>query len=148
MSSYRQHLYHLVIRTKDDLPTINQEHVDQLYSYMSGIVKNKNSHLYWINGVEDHIHILTDVHASIATADFMRELKVSTSIWMKSKNLFPLFKGWSDGYGSFTCSYRDLKGLIEYVKNQQLHHQKTTFEDEYRRLISESGLDIDERYFP
>jgi REP element-mobilizing transposase RayT len=137
-----------VIRTKDGLPTINQEHVDQLYSYISGIVKNKNSHLYWINGVENHVHILTDVHASIASADFMRELKVSTSVWMKSKNLFPLFKGWSEGYGSFTCSYRDLEGLIEYVKNQQHHHQKITFEDEYRRLISESGLDIDERFFP
>jgi hypothetical protein len=78
----------------------------------------------------------------------MRELKVSTSVWMKSKNLFPSFNGWSEGYGSFTCSYRDLKGLIEYVKNQQQHHQKTTFEDEYRTLISESGLNIDERFFP
>jgi REP element-mobilizing transposase RayT len=137
-----------VIRTKDGLPTISQEHVDQLYSYISGIVKNKNSHMYWINGVENHLHILIDVHASIAYADFIRELKVSTSVWMKSKNLFPLFKGWSEGYGSFTCSYRDLEGLIEYVKNQQQHHQKTTFEDEYKRLISESGLDIDERFFP
>jgi putative transposase len=148
MSSYRQHLYHLVIRTKDSCTTINQEHVGQLYSYISGIVKNKNSHLYWINGVENHIHILTDMHASIAPADFMKELKVSTSIWMKSKGLYPLFKGWSEGYGSFTCAYRDLPVLVEYVKNQQEHHKKNTFEEEYRTLILESGLEIDDRFFP
>lgn len=148
MSSYRQHLYHQVIRTKGGLPAINQDHAPQLYSYVSGIIKNKNGHLYWINGVDNHFHLLTDVHASIAPADFIKDLKVSTSIWMKSNNLFPLFKGWSDGYGSFTCSYRDLKGLIEYVKNQQEHHKKITFEEEYRKLILESGLEIDERYFP
>ena len=148
MSSYRQHLYHLVIRTKDSLPVINQDHVGQFYSYISGIVKNKNSHLYWINGVENHFHMLTDMHASIAPADFLKELKVSTSIWMKRDDLFPLFKGWSDGYGSFTCSYRDLERLVDYVKNQQEHHKKHTFEQEYRRLIEESGLKIDERFFP
>ena len=59
-----------------------------------------------------------------------------------------LFKGWSDGHGSFTCSYRDLERLVDYVKNQQEHHKKHTFEQEYRRLIEESGLKIDERFFP
>ena len=119
MSSYRQYLYHLLIRAKDSFPTINQDHVGQLYSYISGIVKNKNRHLYWVNGVENHIHILTDIHASIASADFMKDLKVSTSVRMKKSKLFPLFKGWSDGYASFTCSYRDLEILVEYIKNQQ-----------------------------
>jgi putative transposase len=148
MSSYRQHLYHLVIRTKDSAPTIGQDNVGQLYAYISGIVKNKNSHLYWVNGVENHIHILTDIHASIASADFMKDLKVSTSVWMKKSGLFPLFEGWSDGYASFTCSYRDLSVLVEYIKNQQEHHKKKTFEEEYRRLILESGLEIDEKFFP
>ena len=72
---------------------INQDHAGKLYSYISGIVKNKNSHLYWING-------------------------------------------------------RDLERLVDYVKNQQEHHKKHTFEQEYRRLIEESGLKIDERFFP
>ena len=79
MSSYRQHLYHLVFRTKDSLPTIKQDHVNELYEYMTGIVKHKSSHLYRINGVENHLHILTDMHPSIAPADFMREVKVSSS---------------------------------------------------------------------
>ncbi|MEI6050702.1 MAG: transposase, partial [Bacteroidota bacterium] len=72
MSSYRQLLYHLVFRTKDSVPTIKQDNVDQLYAYISGIIKNKNSHLYRINGIENHLHIITDLHPSIALADFMR----------------------------------------------------------------------------
>jgi REP element-mobilizing transposase RayT len=141
-------LYHLVFRTKDSLPTIKQDNVNQLYSYITGIIKNKNSHLYRINGDENHLHILTDLHPSIALADFMREIKVSSSIWMKSSDLFPAFTGWSDGYGSFTCSYIDLGRLIDYIKNQQEHHRKKTFEEEYRILLMESGVKIDERFFP
>jgi putative transposase len=92
MSSYRQHLYHLVFRTKSSLLTIKQDNVNELYSYITGFAKHKNSHLYRINGVENHLHILTDMHPSIAPMDFMRDVKVSTSIWMKSSGLFPSFK--------------------------------------------------------
>jgi len=148
MSSYRQLLYHLVFRTKDSLPTINQDHSDQLYAYITGIIKNMSSHLYRINGVENHLHILTDLHPSIALADFMKEIKASSSFWMKRTGNFPLFNGWSEGYGSFTCSYKDKGRLIDYVKYQQEHHRKLTFEEEYRSLLKEAGLEIDERYFP
>jgi len=148
MSSYRQLLYHLVFRTKESLPTIRQDNVSQLYAYITGIIKNKNSHLYRINGTENHLHIFTDLHPSVALADFMRELKVSTSMWMKDNPLFPKFDGWAEGYGSFTCSYMDMGSLIEYIKNQQEHHRKKTFEEEYRNLLLESGIKIDERYFP
>jgi len=145
MSSYRQLLYHLVFRTKNSIPSIDQDHAEQLYSYISGIIRNKNSHLYRINGTENHLHILTDLHPSVALADFMRELKKSTSRWVKEKGIFPLFDGWAEGYGSFTCSYYD---LVEYIRNQQEHHKKKSFEEEYRSLIQIAGIKIDEKYFP
>lgn len=148
MSSYRQHLYHLVFRTKNGIPTIRQVQVNELYAYIAGIVKNKNSHLYRVNGVENHLHILTDMHPSIAPADFMRDIKASTSLWMKNSMLFPSFIGWEEGYGSFTCSYKDINSLIEYIKNQQEHHKKMTFEEEYRLILKESGITPDERFFP
>jgi len=148
MSSYRQILYHLVFRTKDSIPTLKQDHTDQLYAYITGIIKNKNSYLYRINGVENHLHILTDLHPSLALADFVREIKVSSSVWMKSSGFFPIFNGWADGYGSFTCSYMDMGRLINYIKNQQEHHKKRTFEEEYRSLLLKSGIKIDERFFP
>jgi len=113
-----------------------------------GIVKNKNSHLYRINGIENHLHILTDLHPSIALSDFVREIKVSTSMWMKECGYFPSFVGWADGYGAFSCSYMDIGRLVDYIKNQGEHHRKRTFEEEYRSLLIESGIKIDERYFP
>jgi len=148
MSSYRQLLYHIVFRTKNSMPSINLEYADQLFSYITGIIKNKNSHLYRINGTENHLHILTDLHPSYALSDFMKDLKVSTSGWVKERGLFPSFYGWADGYGSFTCSYMDLGDLIDYIKNQQEHHKKKSFEEEYRSLIMQSGIKIAERYFP
>jgi putative transposase len=94
------------------------------------------------------MHILTDLHPAIALADFMRDVKVSASLWMKSGDLFPAFKGWADGYGSFTCSDMDIGRLIDHIKNQPEHHMKKTFEEEYKILIVESGIDIDEKFFP
>jgi len=137
-----------VFRTKNSRPSITPEHADQLFSYITGIIKNKNSHLYRINGIENHLHILTDLHPSYALSDFIREVKVSSSVWMKGSGLFPSFDGWADGYGSFSCSYIGLGNLIEYIKNQQEHHRKKSFEQEYRRIIMQSGIKIDERYFP
>jgi putative transposase len=148
MSSYRQHLYHIVFRTKDSIPAIRQDHVNDLYAYITGIIKHKNSHLYRINGVENHLHILTDMNPSIAPIDFIKDIKVSTSIWMKKSKLFPAFNGWSVGYGSFTCSYKDLVSIINYIKNQQEHHKNISFEDEYRKLLLEYGITPDDKFFP
>ena len=148
MSSYRQHLYHLVFGTKNNLLTIKQDNVNELYANVTGIIKHKNSHLYRINGIENHLHILTDMHPSIAPADFLRDIKASSSFWMKSSKLFPSFVGWEEGYGSFTCSYRDVNMLIEYIINQQEHHKTVSYDDEYRNILLEAGIIPDERYFP
>ncbi len=78
----------------------------------------------------------------------MREIKVSSSMWMKGCELFHSFHGWAEGYGAFTCSYMDMGRLIDYVRNQKEHHQKKTFEQEYKMLLMESGVRIDERFFP
>jgi REP element-mobilizing transposase RayT len=92
------------------MPSIKPEHADQLFSYITGIIKSKNSHLYRINGTVNHLHILTDLHPSYALSDFMRELKVSTSVWMKGSGLFPGFDGWADGYGRSNRLYQEPTG--------------------------------------
>ena len=148
MSSYRQLLYHLVFRTKESRMSIDSSHAADLYAYIGGILKNKNCHLYRINGTDNHLHILTDLHPSVSVADYMREIKASSSKWMKENGQFPSFSGWSEGYGAFTCSYMDLGNLIDYVRNQQEHHMKRSFEEEYRTLLRVSGIEPDEKYFP
>jgi REP element-mobilizing transposase RayT len=88
------------------------------------------------------------MNPSFALYDFVKDIKVSTSIWMKRSNFFPEFNGWAVGYGSFTCSYMDIDRLIEYIKNQQEHHKIISFELEYRKLLIEYGITPDEKYFP
>ncbi|WP_319481980.1 IS200/IS605 family transposase [uncultured Draconibacterium sp.] len=147
MTSYRQIIYQIIFRTKHSQKTLKADYRDQLYRYMWGIIKNKNCHLYRINGMADHIHILSDIHPGIALADMVRDIKTASSVWLKSSTYFPDFSGWADGYAALTYSYWDKDKLINYIKNQQEHHKTETFEAEYRRLLEEHNIHIDEWYF-
>ncbi|SRR5690554_5162164 len=138
--AYRQILYHIVFRTKYSQNSIKQEFAEELYKYIWGVVKNKNCKLFQINGVENHIHILSDLHPSVALANFVKDIKVSSSLWMKESKLFPDFNGWASGYCAVTHSYRDKEMLIKYIKNQQEHHKKTTFRKEVEELFKEFAL--------
>jgi REP element-mobilizing transposase RayT len=122
--------------------------MNEFFAYTMGIIKNKNCTLYRINAVEDHVHFFFDLHPSLALADFMREIKASTSHWIKDKGIFPFFEGWADGYAALTYSWKEKDTVIKYIKNQPEHHRTETFLDEYSRLLKEYGINIDDRYFP
>jgi len=145
--AYTQILYHIVLRTKRSEPSIAQENVSSLYKYIWGTIKNKKGKLYRINGMEDHIHILSDLHSSVALADFVKSIKVATSVWLKQSTDFPAFQGWSDGYAAFTYSYKEKEVLINYIKRQQQHHQEVDTQNELKRLWIENGMELDVRYF-
>ena len=148
MSSYRQILYHLVFRTKDSQKTLIQEHSRELYAYLMGFIRNKNCFLYRISGMEDHLHILCDLHPTIALADYMRDIKTSSSIWLKQSGKFSDFKGLADGDAALTYGWKDKEKISNYIKNQQENHRKETFEEELRRLLKEQGIELNEKYFP
>jgi putative transposase len=147
MSSYKQILYQIVFSTKYRENTIPNEHCKELYKYIWGIIKNRNCTLYQINGTENHIHILSDLHPTIPLADFIKEIKTASNLWMKSTGLFPDFSYWQNGYGAFTYTYRDKDLIINYIKNQKEHHQNENFEDEYKRMLIEHEIEFDERYY-
>lgn len=146
MSSYRQIFYQIVFGTKHREPTIAEEHCEELYKYIWGIVKGNNCKLYRINGVEDHIHIFSDLHPSVSLADYIKDIKVASSLWMKEGGKFLQFRGWQVGYGAFTYSIREKDKIINYVKKQKEHHKKENFYDEYKRLLTENGIEFDETY--
>ena len=139
--SYTKILYHIVLRTKHSEMSISQNNVSSLYKYIWGIIKNKRGTLYRINGMEDHIHILSDLHPSVSLADYVKSIKVATSLWMKQSDDFPLFRGWSEGYAAFTYSYKEKETITSYIKNQQEHHRNEDMESELKRLFSEHGFD-------
>lgn len=145
--SYTSLLYHIVFRTKHGKNTIPEQHEKELYAYIMGIINNKKSILYRIGGTENHIHLLVDIHPTFAVSDFMKELKEYSSKWMSKNPSFPDFKGWAVSFGAFTYNLNDKQTIIEYIKNQKEHHKTVSFEEEYRKLLIENGIEIDERYF-
>ena len=148
MSSFRQILYHIIFRTKNSAKTLPLDDSEELYRYIWGIIKNKNGTLLRINGMEDHIHILSDLPVTIALADYVREIKTYSSHWLKSNPKFPSFVGWAEGYAALTYSWRDKDTIVEYIKSQREHHKQIDFLTEYRRLLEEQGIAIDDKFFP
>jgi len=146
MSSYRQIYYQIVFGTKHRLPTIPESNCKELYRYISGITKNQKCKLQCINGVEDHIHIFSDIHPTVSLSDYVKDIKVASSLWMKANGNFPKFEAWQEGYGAFTYSIREKEMIINYIKNQKEHHRKESFQDEFRGLLIENHIEFDEKY--
>jgi REP element-mobilizing transposase RayT len=147
MSAYRKILYHIVFRTKGSEKTIPQIHFEKLKNYIEGIIRNKECVSYRINGMEEHIHILSDLHPSVALADYIKDIKVASSKWMKKSEFFPQFRGWGIKYCALTYSYKERDIIINYIKNQQEHHKIESFQDEIRRFFKEHGIDLEEKWF-
>jgi REP element-mobilizing transposase RayT len=146
MSSYTQILYQIIFSTKNRENVLIKTNREKLYKYIWGILKNKKCILYRINGVEDHIHIVTHVHPSIAISSLVKDIKVSSSIWIKEQGLFPAFKAWQKGYGAFTYSIEAKEDLVKYVKNQEVHHKSSNSREEFIKLLREHEMEFDEKY--
>jgi putative transposase len=146
MSTFTKIYYHIIFSTKQRRPFLVKEGRPDLYRYIWGLLKNKQCHLYRINGTEDHIHILCSLHPSISLAELVKTIKVATSLWIKEKKLFWGFDQWQTGYGAFTCSHNEKNSIIEYIKNQEEHHKKFSFIDEYKRLLDESAVKYEDTF--
>ena len=146
MSTHTQILYHIVFATKYRKPTIEKSQKKRLFAYIFQLLTNKKCHLYRINGVEDHIHILTHIHPTISISALVKDIKVSTSIFLKKELIFKNFDGWQEGYGAFSEAIKSIDRLINYIKNQEKHHEKKSFFDEYKALLEEHEIVFDEKF--
>jgi putative transposase len=111
-----------------------------------GILKNKDCHLYRIGGMSDHIHIVTHLHPAVSLASLVKDIKIAVSGYIKDTKLFPMFSGWQDGYGGFTYSFREKYRLIDYVSHHEEHHRTKSFREEFIELLTEHGVEFDEKY--
>ncbi len=146
MGTYTQILYHIVFSTKDREYVLIKDYREKLYRFIWGVIKNNKCVLYQINGVEDHLHIATHLHPTKNLADLIKDIKVSSSLMIKSENIFPGFTGWQDGYAAFTKSYAEKDILINYIKKQEEHHHKVSFRDELIELLRQEGIDFNEEF--
>jgi len=118
----------------------------ELFRYIFGILRNKRCHPYRINGVEDHIHILTHLHPSVSLSGLVKDIKLASNEHIKTTDIFNNFHGWQSGYGAFTYSIKEKERLVTYIKNQEEHHRRITFWDEFIELLREHDIKFDERY--
>ena len=146
--AYTNLLYHIVFRPKNSAQVIVVDKEEMLYRYIWGFVENKKGVLYRIGGMPDHIHLLVQLPATIAVADFVRDLKTSTSVFLKdNKDSFPKFDGWAKSYCALSYSTRDKDMVVNYIKTQKEHHKRVSFHDEFLALLKESGVEVDMKYF-
>ncbi len=112
---------------------------------MGGIVKDMNGIPETIGGVEDHVHMLVGLRATHRLADVLKEIKASSSKWVHQELKKPLFS-WQEGYGAFTVSASQIDVVKNYINNQEEHHRKKTFQEEYLEFLKAYDVEYDEKY--
>ena len=104
-------------------------------------------HPYIQGGHSNHVHLVFELSRKFAISKIVQEIKKGSSRFIKDQwNFFPGFQGWQDGYGGFTYSRNERQQLIEYVRNQHVHHKSISFQEEYKTLLKEHGIEYDPRY--
>ena len=137
---------HLVFSTKGRVPSINETARPDLHAYLASVVRNSGCECYRVGGTEDHIHMAIRVTRTVTIAKLVEELKSSSSRWMKTQDPSLATFAWQTGYGAFSIAKGDLERLRIYIDNQEEHHKKFSFQDEYRRILQDYDVPFDEAY--
>ena len=137
---------HITFSTKNRQKFIRGDIENGLHSYLGGICNRLDCLPVKIGGYDDHVHILCMLSKKIALMTLLEKLKSNSSKWIKDthNNLQHFY--WQDGYGAFSVNPSEVETVINYISNQRVHHQKITFEDEYRAFLKKYNVDFDERY--
>ena len=145
-NTYSQIYIHVVFSVKGRQNLIQNNWKDDLHKYICGIVNGKDQKVYAIGGVADHIHILISIKPNISVSDLVRDIKANSSKWINEKKYINQKFQWQEGFGAFSSSQSHLDTIIAYINNQEKHHQKRTFKNEYLELLEKFNVDYDDKY--
>jgi REP-associated tyrosine transposase len=119
---------------------------EELYKYITGIVRNQGQKLIAINGVEDHLHMLIGLRPAMALADLIREVKADSSNFVNDNKWVHGKFSWQEGYGAFSYGHSQLDTIIRYIQNQEQHHQRRSFRNEYLTLLRKFDIAFEDKY--
>ena len=144
--SYTNLLYHIVFSTKERQPWLDTDISTRLYEYLGGAIRSEGGTSLGINGCADHIHLLARLRQDKAVSGVLRGIKANSSGWIH--RTFPVLRrfAWQTGYGAFSVSQSQLDKVQRYIANQQRHHQRVSFKEEFIALLDAHGIEYDERY--
>lgn len=145
-NTYSQIFIHIVFAVKGRQHFIKELLREDVQRYIAGIINNKKQKLYAIYCMPDHTHILLSIKPDIAISDLIRDIKSSTTSFIKEKNFANSTFSWQEGFGAFSYSKSQAETVVEYILNQPLHHRKRTFREEYHEFLNNYEIAFDERY--
>jgi len=138
---------HTIFSTQDRRPFLQDKALrDELHRYLGGILANLGCSPLIVGGTEDHVHVLSTLARTRDPASMIKEMKRSSSLWLKTKSPELESFAWQSGYAMFSVSYSQIDLVREYIVNQEKHHHKISFQDEFREILKRHALEFDERY--
>jgi len=144
--SYSNLLIHVVFGTKGRTRSIDATIQPDLWAYMGGIVREMRGTARLINGVQDHVHMLISLPADISLAECLRVVKTNSSRWIHEAFPYHRSFAWQTGYGAFSVSASNEKQVFKYIQDQERHHRRMTFEEEFISLLRKHAIVFDERF--
>jgi putative transposase len=144
--TFSQIYIHIVFAVKGRENLISRHWREELYKYIAGIVRNKEQKPIIIGGMPDHIHALIGLRPVMAISDLTRDIKNNSSKFINDRKLINGHFSWQEGYGAFSYSHSDVESVYNYILNQENHHQRKSFKEEYSDLLKEFEIKYDEEY--
>ncbi|WDF68114.1 IS200/IS605 family transposase [Sphingobacterium oryzagri] len=145
-NTFSQIYIHIIFAVKGRQHLINVHWENELYKYITGVVKNKGQKLIAINGMPDHIHILIGMKPDCRLAELVREIKKSSSNFVREKHLSKFKFQWQEGYAAFSYAQSNLERVIMYISNQKEHHKNRSFESEYKDFLLKFQIEHKENF--
>jgi putative transposase len=145
-NTYTQIHIHAVFSVQNRVCLISDSWKDQLYKYITGVIQNNSHKLLIINGMPDHMHILFGFRPTQSLSELMQDIKGDSSRWINEHRFVKGRFSWQEGYGAFSYSKSHVPRVIKYIQNQEIHHRKKSFIDEYIKMLDDFGVDYNDRY--
>ncbi|MBW6460822.1 MAG: IS200/IS605 family transposase [Bacteroidales bacterium] len=144
--SYTQMYVQLVFAVRKREAALTKEIRARVFEYIGGIVTTLNHKSIIVNGVSDHVHILFGLNPKVTISDTVHDIKRGSSLFINAENLCRNRFSWQEGYGGFTYSRSQIARVYHYIQNQERHHEKSTFRDEYVAFLKKNCVDYDSRF--
>ena len=145
-NTFSQCYFHLVFSPKNREALISKSWKNNLERYLTTCIQNRHHKLLAIDAQPDHIHIFIGYYLSDSIPDLVENLKTSSTQWVKENKYCPFKFEWQKGYGAFTHSKSQVDQVVKYILNQDKHHNKRNFRDEYLELLRKNEIEFDEKY--
>jgi REP element-mobilizing transposase RayT len=145
-NTFSQIYLQFVFAVKDRQSLISKNNKEELHKYITSLIQNRGIKLLAINCMPDHIHIFVGFKPSLLISGFAKEIKVESNEFINSKNWIKGKFSWQEGYGVFSYSQSHIDSVIKYIQNQEIHHQKRTFKQEYVELLEKFEIQFEEKY--